>query len=289
MPIEFYEVAPPSAIGQIKSVRVPQGGRKQLVFKLTNGEGQAVDLNREVENPPAPLPDWSPQPQATGNNTSVRLRARAGDLYGPVTFDVEGAKLAEEGFVSFQITELNTAYPGAFAATIGEFLPGGQIVNTWPVLVIVEANAFTELCGVGPLTIPEIRYALLDVENGTAGAPFNNLIDDVEFTDSEIIFAMRRIVDKWNETPPPVAYYTGMSFPYRYWWLQGTVAQLLIMGAARYRRNRLAYAAGGISIDDQSKSEEYETVGRATMQEFDQWMLKEKTRINMTMCWGVSL
>jgi len=287
--IEFYEVAPPSAIGQIKAIRVAQSARKQLVFKLSNGEGQAVNLNAETQNPPAPAPDFSPEPAATDNNTSMRLRAKAGDLYGPAVFDIDGTKLPDEGFVSFQITELNTAYPGVFEATIGRFLPGGQLVDTWPVLIIIEANAFTQLCGVGPLTIPEIRYGLLDVENGTGGAPFNNLLDDVEFTDSEIIFAMRRIVDKWNETPPPVAYYTGMNFPYRYWWLQGTVAQLLIMGAARYRRNRLDYAAGGISINDQSKAEEYESVGRATMQEFDQWMLKEKTRINMDMCWGIGL
>ena len=287
--IEFYEVSPASAIGQIKSVVVPQSGRKQIVFKLTDDAGRAVDLRKEVPNPPAPLPDFDPQAAATGINVEIRLATQKGDFYGDFGFNIVGELLDEVGFVSFQLTTDQTSKAGAFSATIGRFVSGGHLVDTWPTLIVVQPNAFTQSEQGNVLTVPEVRYALLDTENGTAGAPFNNLLDDVEFTDGEIIFAMKRVIDKWNSTPPLVAQATSSCFPYRYWWLQGTVGHLLLMGAARYRRNRLDYSAGGVSINDQSKADEYEQVGRAILQEFDQWMLRTKTNINMEMCWGFSL
>jgi hypothetical protein len=290
--IEFYEVAPASAVGIIKSVVVPQAGRKQLVFKLTDDDGRAVDLLREVPNPPAPLPDWTPERQAVDENVTIKLASRAGAAYGNHAFNLTGTILTGEdkvGFVSFQITATDTARSGVFDATIGQFVTGDHLVQTWPVRITVEPNDFATPTNQGAVTIPDLRYALLDVENGTGGAPFNNLLDDTEFTDSEIQYAITRIVDKWNETPPPVCIYNYQNFPYRYWWIQGAVGELLLMGAARYRRNRLDYQAGGIAINDQSKADEYETVGRAMRQEFDTWMLREKTRINMDRCWGFGL
>lgn len=287
--IEFYEVAPASAVGQIKSVKVPQSGRKQLVFKLTDDAGRPVDLRREVENPPAGAPDFDPQPAATGINVTVRLATQQGEFYGPNQILLDGELMDEMGFVSFQLGTEKTQYAGAFSATIGQFAGENYLVNTWPVVIIIEPNAFAPICETNVLSIPDVRYAILDTQNGTGGAPFNNLLDDVEFTDAEIIFAMRRIIDKWNQTPPLVSPFSSSNFPFRYWWLQGTVAQLLLMGAARYRRNRLDYQAGGVAINDQSKAEEYETVGRATMAEFDQWMLRYKTSVNMEYCWGAGL
>lgn len=288
--IEFYEVTPASAVGQIKSIRVPQTARKQLVFKLTDGEGRAVDLTHEVENPPAAVPDWSPQKQVAEAYTTVVLLCRSGGLYGPERFRVQGKIIPDKpGFVSFQLETTDTTYNGVYSATIGQFVPGEHLIQTWPVQIIIEPNAFAQTNQTGTLTIPEVRYGLLDVQNGTGGAPFNNLLDDVEFTDAEYMFAMTQVVDRWNETPPPVCPYSTATFPYRYWWLRGTIAHLLIMGAARYRRNRLDYQAGGIAVNDQSKADEYENVGRETLKEFDQWMLREKTRINMEYCWGFGL
>jgi hypothetical protein len=129
----------------------------------------------------------------------------------------------------------------------------------------------------------------LDNNDGADSAPFNNLLDGVEFSDVEIANAIRRCVDMWNETPPQVSWYTSNDFPYRYWWIMGASAILLRSAAARYRRNRLAYSAGGVSVDDQSKAQEYEQIGEARMQEFKDWMKGEKVRINMGFCWGRGL
>lgn len=292
--ISPIEVAPGSAPQIVKLARVSQTARKQLVFKLTDDSGKPVNLREEVQNPPAAAPNFAPQKPATGINVSIRLICRpSGDLGGTVQWEVPGVILDQNeftGFVSFQLNALETKHAGVFGCYIERQVPGPHMVDTWPVLVAIEPPVMFMLSGQGPLTIPEVRLALLDLDNqvGTNYA-FSNLLDNVEFQDLEIVFAMRRIIDLWNETPPPVLQVTSGNFPYRYHWLEGTCAQLLIMGAARYRRNRLAYQAGGIAIDDQSKAEEYETTGQKKMMEFKEWMKNEKYRINMGMAWGIGL
>jgi hypothetical protein len=286
------EVAPASAPGQVKVIRVSQRARKQVVFKLTDDSGKAVDLSQEVENPPAPPPNFSPQPAATGINVRVRMGTVNGGELGGVIGPINGTVLNQEqfrGFVEFILENKVTNCAGVYDMAVERLTVGGQVVDRWPVLMIVEPPAMQLIAGTGPLLIPEIRLALLDLDNGTDGAPFSNLLDDVEFSDIELVFAMRRVVQKWNETPPPVALFSPMNFPYRYRWLQATVGELLLMGAARYRRNRLAYQAGGIAIDDQSKATEYEEVGRLNLKEFDEWMRTEKYRMNMERAWATGI
>jgi hypothetical protein len=167
--------------------------------------------------------------------------------------------------------------PGVYAAEIGRFA-GDSLVDTWPVMIQVEPSAFQTAAETGPVTIPEVRLALMDVNNGSDGWPFSNLLIDVEFADADIAFCIRRVVEMWNETPPPVATYSTDNFPYRYWWT-----------GRRYSRNRLAYSAGGVSIDDQSKSAEYMQHAEQILQEFKQFMMTEKQRINMSYCWSTGL
>jgi hypothetical protein len=127
----------------------------------------------------------------------------------------------------------------------------------------------------------EIRMALTDLESSEV-----SLLDDVEFSDVQIAHAMRRAVDQWNDTPPTIQYYTTADFPYRHYWTIGTVAHLLDMAAAKYRRNRLSYSAGGVSIDDQNKSTEYQAIADQKQQEYNNWMMREKIRLNMEASWA---
>lgn len=279
----------PSAVGKpVKVTRLSATARKQIVFKLMDAEGKPIDLLNEVPNQPAPTPVFGAEPPAQGSNVTIKLRSRDGELYGPIQFDLVGTILPETGFVSFLITEVESQKPGVYPSEIGRFA-GTYLIDTWQVLVVIEPSVFQTLSGVGPITIPEIRLALLDSNDDTDGAPFNNLLSDVEFSDVEIANAITKTVNMWNETPPPVYYFTTNDFPYRYWWIMGASAMLLRSAAARYRRNRLAYSAGGVTVDDQSKAQEYEQVGNERMAEFKDWMKTEKVRINMGYCWGRGL
>lgn len=337
--ISPIEVSPSAVGGQIKVARIPQGGRKQLVFRLDEGSGTPVNLYAEAQNGPAKQGDFSPQRNAVGANVQVRLRdvssVSAGlpselslavqvdplpqhqrtdptatntvgcrsELLGTHRIDVKGNILDQSehrGFVEFILTNRETLRAGIFEAFIERYIPNGSVsngelggyrVDTWPVLLAIEPPAMAMLdtnCS-GPLLIPEVRLAILDIDNQSDGAPFSNLLDDTEFTDLDLIFAQRRVVQMWNETPPPVARYTTNDFPYRYWWLEATVGELLRMSAARYRRNRLAYQAGGMAVDDQSKADEYEKIGQLKLEQFKEWMRTEKYRINMNASWSFGI
>jgi hypothetical protein len=282
------EISPSSVPGQIKIVKVAATARKQVVFKLTDDRGRPVDLRSEAINSPATEPTFGTEPAARGENVTVVLRAKVGDLYGATKFDIQGTINADTNYVEFLLTSQHTAIPGVYAAEIGRFA-GDSLVDTWPVMIQIEPSAFQTAQETGPVTIPEVRLALMDVNNGSDGWPFSNLLIDVEFADADIAFCIRRVVEMWNETPPPVAIYSTDNFPYRYWWTQATMGHLLQMAGRRYSRNRLAYSAGGVSVDDQSKAAEYLQHADQIMQEFRQFMMTEKQRINMSYCWSTGL
>lgn len=127
----------------------------------------------------------------------------------------------------------------------------------------------------GPITIPEIRMVLMDYEC------VNTLLDDVEFKDAEILMAIRRPVDRWNETTPNLILYTPATFPWREHWMIATVGYLMRAAAHKYRRNQLSYQAAGLSIDDMNKFNEYEKVAQLRIEEFDVWMKNKKIEINV--------
>jgi hypothetical protein len=103
-------------------------------------------------------------------------------------------------------------------------------------------------------------------DNGPAD---NSLLDDVEFDAAEITQAVLRPIMYWNETPPPIQpLLTTKTFPFREMWMVGIQSYLFDMVSSHYRRNQLAYNAGGLSIDDKNKEQQTENFA----------LLKEKTR-----------
>lgn len=128
-----------------------------------------------------------------------------------------------------------------------------------------------------PLTIAEIRMAMRDrcVED-------NFLLDSLEFSDSEIAFAIRRPVDWWNETAPPgIATYTYTTFPYRYHWLDATVGELLKIASLSLNRNRITLSAGGINTDDKERGKLYLELGDKLQKEYHSWGLSQMKRLNL--------
>ena len=133
------------------------------------------------------------------------------------------------------------------------------------------------------ITIPEVRILLLD------RCPADNpLLDDLEFSDSEIAFAIRRPVDEWNERPPHLmnAQYTPATFPYRYYWMEATAGELLKMASRNLLRNKLDYQAAGLSINDKSRAEVYVQLAEQIHIQYLEWMQHEKFRINAEGVYG---
>lgn len=288
--IDPIELKPGAKAAQVKTIRLPATGRKQIVFRLVDENGKAVEITKEPENHGVQPPQFDYQHQLNPGSTTVRLRAKDSVTASQYLFDIVG-KIVEidkpecRGVVEFELSAEQTGHPGIYVCEIGRFANPDYLVDTWPCYLALEPSVFSELCNQsGPITLSEIRLGLDDLSPNEV-----SLLDSNEFTDEQIMYAIRQVVDLWNETPPPVAHFTARNFPYRYRWIQGTIAQLYRMRAHSYRRNQLSYNAGGITIDDQNKSQEYQAISNELMDEFRQWMMAEKVRINIEAAWGRGL
>ena len=108
----------------------------------------------------------------------------------------------------------------------------------------------------------------------------NLLIDDFEFSPEEMRTAMTLTVDYWNDQPPYLRNYDYDKFPFRSKLLTGTAANLLFMAAHRFRRNALQYSAGGLSVQDQEKYQQYDAAAARLWQEYKDWVPMNKRSIN---------
>ena len=134
------------------------------------------------------------------------------------------------------------------------------------------------------VSISEVRLAMRDLS-----LEDNFLLDDVEFTDTEIAWSMRRPVDQWNETPPQLngaSSYTPSNFPYRYQWVNAIKGELMLIAAQSYRRNHLQYNAAGLSVDDKNKFTQYEQIGNTLRAEWRDWMMRMKRSLNFQRCFN---
>lgn len=132
-----------------------------------------------------------------------------------------------------------------------------------------------------PLSIAEVRMLLRDE------CPASNfLIDDLEYTNKEITYAIHRAVDYWNEVPPPVRKYSYASFPHRYHWGLAVMGSLLRQAALHKLRNWLPYSAGGISVQDQQNWEMYQKLGNQYWDEYREWVQGKKIELNVGGAFG---
>ena len=187
--------------------------------------------------------------------------------------------------IDFNDTEVNRA--GSF---IGEFLVTitvtKEIIGRYRCYLDVTPNMTTDQGQRDPLTIPEIRMAIKDRVPGD-----NFLLDDLEWTDNEIMFAIRRPIDYWNDMPPDVSQFTAGAysparFPYRYYWMEGIVGELLRMAALNLTRNRMPVQAGGIQTDDKIRADAYLKISEEFLQRYREWVVQKKYEINIHNCWG---
>ena len=135
----------------------------------------------------------------------------------------------------------------------------------------------------GPPTLEEIRNRIYD-----SGASDNFLLNDVEFTDSQIAQAICHPVQLWNETTPQIdPFYDSRSFPYPEHWLKGICASLFMTAAHNYRRNSMPTNAGGIAITDKEKEVPYLRMAQQLQQEYRDWMIHAKVEINTSRFGGI--
>jgi hypothetical protein len=175
--------------------------------------------------------------------------------------------------VTFAPAELDKVgiWLGQFTVSTDADVP----VHRFPCYVEVEPTLTSEQVD-GPLTVAEIRMSIRDRISDD-----NFMLDNVEFSNSEILAAIRRPVDWWNESVPtgfPTYSYT--TFPYRYYWLTGTTGELFRMAGYNLLRNRLPTSGTGLNTDDKARAADYNQLGDKLIKEWQIWARQKVRQLN---------
>lgn len=252
-----------------RHIPVPQGLCGQAVWIMRQKNGNALDLSSCLEDVD---PDASVSVEADVNSVKVRFRGcdRAEPLY-----QVTGSVLdAASGMVQFPVSPI-CKFPGIFEFQVAIVDPDGDPLIVDGGLISVEPGLWGHTSISGPPTIQEIRLHLRDT-----GAE-NDLLGDYEFDDAEILESIRRPVMHFNEMPPTLRQYNCMNFPWRYQWLNATVAELLRTAAHHYVRNKMQASGSGLSVDDKNKNDDYLRIAKMYRDEWLEFIRLKKASLNM--------
>lgn len=230
----------------------------------------------------------------------IQLKTEKGDLvnladFTKITFvlkeDAESRSLfleketqvlqSAEGFLKIELAKEDVPYAGIWEAAI--ILYKGDSIYTEYSMFLELKKGLKYLERNAPIEIAELRMFLLD-----RCPEDNELIDDYEFSDSEIINALRWAVDKWNESRPVIisASFTPATFPYRYHHMIGATAILLRTKGHNLQRNSMSFSTGNGKVNDKERSSFYLQSAKELSAEYDQWMRGEKHRINVGRCYS---
>lgn len=286
-PITYVDGCPVLPKLQCHEIQMGQDARLEWVMRTPNGD--PVNLT-DCANSCASASETSSSAKYDALGTppcgiTLRMRELTGlnptkDPVACVTADIV---TAEDGFVRAQaLPDKISREPGVYLEEWGLFTEDSRMLFSNQSLCFVRRGLFglgsdMGQYSLGPPSVEEIRLTLRD--NASAD---NLLLDNVEFDGAEIAQAVLRPIQYWNETPPPLRpLQTTKTFAFREMWLKGIQAYLYRMAANTYRRNHLAYNAGGIAVDDKNKEREYSAAGTQMLQEFQNMVQAKKVEINI--------
>lgn len=226
---------------------------------------------------PIDLTDYAPEgsSSSSGDVDEVRvvIKEMPEDRNNWATIKAEIVDPPTDGTITFEYDAHVSRQGGTFTAE-AQLWADSSMRRALPFFFIVTPDLASS--DGAQLTITEIRMSMRDTD-----PEGNFLLDQLEFTRQEIALCMRRCIDYWNETPPPVYYYKTTNFPYRYHYSRAVVAQLLLMAANNKMRNDLDYSAGGVTVQDTQTFEKYQKLGDSMWAEWRQWVKDIKYNINV--------
>lgn len=237
--------------------------------------------------------------QNTGGSCTVALKDRNGDAYDltashVVRFVMREWETSESNYVVKTCTVDATNNTATVTLTAADLPYSGIWLGQFNISLndVVQARVacYVEIepdltSGDKPgvsITIPELRMLLRD-----RAALDNSFLDAVEFSNTEIMAALRRPVEYFNETPPILPQsYTAATFPYRYFWVEGAIGELLRIAALNLHRNRTPMNAGGLQMDSRSRADLYTKLSEEYLNRYREWVSKVKVSLNLSQFYG---
>lgn len=278
--VEFQDDCP--VMPKMKSHIVARGQCATLQKTLSNRDGNPVDLTT-CSCVSQSVSDSVDDPFC---GIKVRFMEVTGQGSSDPVFEAEASiKDLEGGVVQVTLPVDLVKMPAIYREEWGVFNNDGLLVFTCTGLLFVEAGLFglggtgavdLSTRNFGPPSVMEIRLSIRD------NAPSENvLLDDVEFSDSELALAVMRPIREFNDHPPPLTTrFTTKTFPFKDFWLTGIQGYLYDIAASWYRRNRLGTTAGGIRVDDLNKEKEYLQASQLMLARWREFLLLKKVEIN---------
>lgn len=264
-----------------------------------------------------PLPDLSVQEssvpyqyavlnvtQDTAEEVTVELRNRSGVVYA-FDPDTQSAVLTvkeypkaqtvaltktctinADGTITVSFEQVDLDVPGVWH---GEFAISttstGTVTNRVRCFMNIDMSFSSTAVSYDPVCITDVRTVLQD-----RGAEDNVFLDEQEFSDGEVCWAVVRAAGLWNESPPKNSNltYTQITFPYKENLLDGVVGELLHSKALNLVRNRMPVQAGGLALDDHQRADIYMQLGDAYKTRYRDWMAVKKSALNMEAGFGAT-
>lgn len=306
-------------VGRIKALTIPRGLAGVLEWQFTNDRGQPISLtdclaacdpqssssessessaaseDAEVEctaeqSPSVPADALTSCPDGTCAPTCGAV-VRASEAAGTLPSEIYECPLtvvdAATGTVRWRVPKTISDMPAVYAVEWAVNDPCGRPILINQSFLIVESGLFglntMSSARVGPPTIDEIRLVMRD-----SGPEDNPLLEDVEFSDSEIMYALVRPIRQFHELPPPlrVHVFNTKRFPWREHWIKAAVGHLYQAAAAFYRRNRLKHSSGGMNLDDRNKETEYNNAADRMLGEWLNFVQQKKVSCNAAEAMG---
>lgn len=271
---------------KIKCFSVGQCTEGNLKMTLVDPlSGEVIDLTPVTELPSesSSLSSWPCNNLDEEGNPKHGVEIILKEMYNSPTHIAQMATVSEEdaplGIIGIPVDHIMSARAGVW---LGMAIVWNQGIacKHYPFYFEVTPN-LAIYNSTAPLTMYEIRLAIRDV-----CPEMNFLIDTVEFKCEEIAWALRRPIDYWNEVPPPLAQFTPMNFPYRYHWMEATIAELLKLVATWMRRNDLDYQAAGLTVGDTKKWPDYMRMGQERWQKWEGFVKQKKIEMNLEGAYG---
>lgn len=271
---------------------VQMGQDARLLWNFKNPAGELVDLTEVLADCDVGSTDGTTFDGISSPTCGATLRVReltGVDFQQDLIHSVDVTIVdATTGLVRANaLPDAIIRAPGVYLEEWAIFTPDGRMLFSNQCCTFVRRGLFgvdndPSKRNLGPPTLEEIRLSMRD------SAPQDNmLLDEVEFDAAEISQAVLRPIMYWNETPPPIQpLMTTKTFPFREMWLLGIQAYLFDIAANHYRRNQLAYSAGGVSVDDKNKEQQYLATSNRLLMQFREMLRAKKIEINISMFSG---
>jgi hypothetical protein len=258
-------------INKKRTIIVPQGRTSTMRWVMRDRNGNPLDLSGAMVGDPV-------------GSVVARFRHACSNNKGlDQIIGTSPVSQTGEVFIPLEDSIANILdYPGMYEFSIAVAQGDGTVVAVDNGFMFVERSLFGDTTNPqsGPLSLSEVTIQLRDTlyENSLHGQP--------EFDDTEIIHSIIKPIQEWNEIPPNVYSTDCWSFPWRKHWLDATVANLLVISAGWYMRNKLQVQSGGLQDNDLNKDNPYLMLSQMYKSEWKDFVERKKVEINMGLAAG---